>query len=205
MCLFHTFYDIPSPGQSSRAVIETEKYRPRLRQVQDGHGENDGKKHLSFTWKVKLGSQRWFYDSTTWINAVLLSSMLKLAGVFVFFFPQQRKLGVFSHSKGTRAGRSSQIRTAQGWEPGSQEGVSFSKRIPGKGSQVPRNRFPSNVPRNRLPSKVPRKRFPSKGSKEEVPRNRFPSKVPRRSSSRSGSPASQLLCKWHVSSFVGVP
>ena len=26
-----------------------------------------------------------------------------------------------------------------------------------------------------------------------------------RSSSRSGSPASQLLCKWHFSSFVGVP
>ena len=96
--------------------------------------------------------------------------MLKLAGVFVFFFPQQRKLGVFSHSKGPRAGRSRQIRTAQGWEPGSQERVSFSKRIPGKGSQVPRNRFPSKVPRNRLPSKV-RKRFPrgsKQGSQEQV-------------------------------------
>ena len=73
-------------------------------------------------------------------------------------FPQKRKLVVFCHSKGPGAGRSSQIRTAQGWEPGSQEGVSFSKKMP----QVPKNRFPSKVPRNTFPSKVS-KRFP-KGS-----------------------------------------
>ena len=43
------------------------------------------------------------------------------------FIPQQRKLLVFSHSKGSRAGQSSQIRTAQGCEPGSQEGSPFPR------------------------------------------------------------------------------
>ena len=165
MCLFHTFYDIPSPGQSSRAVIETEKYRPRLRQVQDGHGENDGKQHLSFTWKVKLGSQRWFYDSTTWINAVLLSSMLKLAGVFVFFFPQQRKLGVFSHSKGTRAGRSSQIQAPR----------KVGNQVPRKGYPFPREsqarvpRSPGTGSQAMFPGTGCQARFPGRGSQARFP------------------------------------
>ena len=117
--------------------------------------------------------------------------------VNIIVIPQQRKLGVFSHNKGRGAVRSSQIRTAQVWEPGSQEGVSFSKSIPSKGSQVPRNSFPSKVSpkqgsqeevpkqrsqeevaRNRFPSKVPKQgsqaRFPGRGSQEEVPRKRFP-------------------------------
>ena len=86
---------------------------------------------------------------------------------------------------------SSQIRTAQDWEPGSQEEVPKqgfqarfpgavsqarfpSKRFPGTGSQarVPSKRFPSKVPRNRFPSKVPKQ-----GSQEEVP-----SKVPKQGS-----------------------
>ena len=96
------------------------------------------------------------------------------------FFPNS-VIGVFSHSKGPGAGRNSQIRTAQGWEPGSQEGVSFSKRIPSKGSQVPRNtkRFPK-----RFAGKVPRNRFPSKGSQQEVPKQRSQEKV-----SKQGFPA----------------
>ena len=55
MCLFHTFYDIPSPGQSYGAVILSEKYRPRLRQVQDGHGENGGKKTPKLHMKGETG------------------------------------------------------------------------------------------------------------------------------------------------------
>ena len=107
------------------------------------------------------------------------------------FFPQQRKLGVFSHSKGSGAGRSSQIR----WEPGSGEGSGeefpftgeslgaarsarrkVGNRVPSKRfpSKVPRNRFPSNVPSNQeeVPSKVPNKGSPSKVA-SKVPRNRF--------------------------------
>ena len=98
---------------------------------------------------------------------------------------------------------SSQIRTAQDWEPGSQEEVPKqgfqarfpgagsqarfpSKRFPGTGSQarVPSKRFPSKVPRNRFPSKVPRKRFPARFP-GKVTRNRFPSK---RNVFRKGSP-----------------
>ena len=109
------------------------------------------------------------------------------------FFPNS-VIGVFSHSKGPGAGRNSQSRTAQGWEPGSQEGVSFSKRIPSKGSQVPRNtkrfprgsqaRFPgtgsqARVPSKRFPSNVPRKKFPSKGSQQEVPKQSFQEDFPK--------------------------
>jgi hypothetical protein len=97
-------------------------------------------------------------------------------------FSQQRKLGVFSHSKGPGAGRSRSH--SIGWEPGSQESASFSKRLPSKGSQVPRNCFPSKAPRNRFPSKVSRQGFPARdsqarapskqGSQEEVPKQGFP-------------------------------
>ena len=103
------------------------------------------------------------------------------------FFPQQRKLGVFSHSRGSGAGRSSQIRTAQGWEPGFGEGSPFLRESLGAaksarhkiGNRVPRKRFPSKVPRSMFPSKVS-KRFPGTGSQARVPSKRFPSKVPRK-------------------------
>ena len=115
-------------------------------------------------------------------------------------FPQHRKLGVFSHSKGSRAGRSSQIRTAQDWEPGSGGGSPFPReslgaakstrrrlgtgfpgrgsqaRFPGRGSQA---RFPSKVPGTgsqvRFPSKVP-KRFPGTGSQARLPKQGFPAR-----------------------------
>ena len=51
-----------------------------------------------------------------------------------------------------------------------QEGVSFSKRIPSKGSQVPRNRFPSKVPRNRFPRKGCKKGFQEQARKQGVSR-----------------------------------
>ena len=62
---------------------------------------------------------------------------------FVFFllsllFPQQRKLGVFSHSKGSGEGRSSQIRTVQGWEPGSGEGSPFPRESLGAANSARR-------------------------------------------------------------------
>ena len=104
-----------------------------------------------------------------------------------YVFPQQRKLGVFSHSKGSGASRSSQIRTAQGWEPGSQEGFPFPRESLGAaksaqskvGNRVRRKRFPSNVPRKRFQSNVPRKRsqvrFP-RSSQEQVPKQRLPAR-----------------------------
>ena len=94
---------------------------------------------------------------------------------------------------------SSQIRTAQDWEPGSQEEVpkqGFQARFPGTGSQArfPSKRFPSNVPRRtgsqarvpskRFPSKVPRNRFPSKGSQA-----RFPGRGSQARVSKQGSQA----------------
>ena len=92
---------------------------------------------------------------------------------------------LISHSKGPGAGLSSQIRTAQGWEPGSQEGVSSSKGIPSKGSQV-RNSFPSKVPRNRFPSKVPKRfpqaRFPGRGSQARFPGTGCQEQVPKQGS-----------------------
>ena len=103
------------------------------------------------------------------------------------FVPQQRKLGVFSHSKGSGAGRSSQIR----WEPGSLEGsleeVPFTRESLGArsawrkvGNRVPRKRFPSKVSQQGSPEPVPKQWFPARGSQakflSKVPRNRFPSK-----------------------------
>ena len=83
---------------------------------------------------------------------------------FSHTFPQQRKFGVFSHSKGPGAGRS---RPEQPKSPGSQ--------VPRKGfpSKVPRKKFPSKVPK-RFSSRVPMKRFPSKRSQEEVRKQGFP-------------------------------
>ena len=111
------------------------------------------------------------------------------------------QLRVFSYSKGSGAGRSSQIRTAQGWEPGSQEGLPFPRESLGAaksarhkvGNRVPRKMFPSKVPRKRFPSKVPRKRFPSKvpNGSQEVPRNRFPSKGSQARFPGTGSRGSQ--------------
>ena len=117
-------------------------------------------------------------------------------------FPQHRKLGVFSHSKGSRAGRSSQIRTAQDWEPGSGGGSPFPREslgaaestrrrlgtgFPGRGSQA---RFPGRGSQARFPSKVPgtgsQVRFP-RGSQEQVPRQGFPSKASQQEVPKQGS------------------
>jgi hypothetical protein len=79
------------------------------------------------------------------------------------FFPQQRKLGVFSHSKGSGAGRSSQIR----WEPGSGEGSGEEFPFTGESlgaARSARRKVGNRVPSKRFPSKVPRNRFPSNGS-----------------------------------------
>ena len=79
------------------------------------------------------------------------------------FFPQQRKLGVFSHSKGSGAGRSSQIR----WEPGSGEGSGEDFPFTGESlgaARSARRKVGNRVPSKRFPSKVPRNRFPSNGS-----------------------------------------
>ena len=84
MCLFHTFYDIPSPGQSSRAVIETEKYRPRLRQVQDGHGENDKQTCWTFSgfgcvaWVLSVWSLRMFIQKVLLSHAVPFNAFQQL-------------------------------------------------------------------------------------------------------------------------------
>ena len=117
-----------------------------------------------------------------------------------YVFPQQRKLGVFSHSKGSGASRSSQIRTAQGWEPGSQEGFPFPREslgaaksarlkvrnrsqeeVPKQGS---RNRFPSKVPKQGSQEEVPKQgsqaRLPGTDSQAMVPSKRFPSRLPRK-------------------------
>ena len=78
-------------------------------------------------------------------------------------FPQQRKLGVFSHSKGSGAGRSSQIR----WEPGSGEGSGEEFPFTGESlgaARSARRKVGNRVPSKRFPSKVPRNRFPSNGS-----------------------------------------
>ena len=97
-----------------------------------------------------------------------------------YLFPQQRKLGVFSHSKGPGAAK---IPLRQ--SPGSQEQVpkqgSRGSRFLGRGSQA---RFPGRGSQARFPGRGSQARFPSqvrKGSQEEeevakVPRNRFPSK-----------------------------
>ena len=121
------------------------------------------------------------------------------------FFPQQRKLGVFSHSKGSGAGRSSQIR----WEPGSQEGsqeefpftsgsLGAAKSVWRKvGNRVPRKRFPSKVSQQGSQQEVPKQssqeQVPKQGSQarfpSKVPNNRFPSKVPRKRLLARGSQA----------------
>ena len=77
------------------------------------------------------------------------------------------QLRVFSHSKGSGAGRSSQIRTAQGWEPG-RLGTGF----PGRCSQA---RFPGRGFQARFPETRSQVRFP-RGSQEQVPKQGFPSK-----------------------------
>ena len=88
-------------------------------------------------------------------------------------FSQQHKLGVFSHSKGPGAGRSSQNPTAQGSQ-------GLRKGFP---SKVPRSRFPSKVPRKRFPARFPgigfQERFPGRGSQAK-----FLSKVPKPGSQR---------------------
>ena len=91
-------------------------------------------------------------------------------------FPQQRKLGVFSHSKGPGAGRSSQNPDCQSFQ--------VPRNGSKKGSQA---RFPSKVPKGfqaRFPSKVPKQgsRFPKARFLSKVPKKgsqaKFPSKVP---------------------------
>ena len=48
-------------------------------------------------------------------NPDIFGHLCNFSNMFeTYVFPQQRKLGVFSHSKGSGASRSSQIRTAQG-------------------------------------------------------------------------------------------
>ena len=96
------------------------------------------------------------------------------------FFPQQRKLGVFSHSKGSGAGRSSQNLPVPRF-PGRAEQVGATKisgsQVPGKGfagSQVPRW-FPGRVLQvARFPGF--KERFSSEGFQEKVPKSRFPRK-----------------------------
>jgi len=146
--------------------------------------------HRAFIINGKLKTHR----TTTFVLSYCIHMLRgETQSFFCFrcFFPQQRKLGVFSHSKGPGAGRGSQIRTAQGWEPGSQEGVSFSKRIPKQGfpgsqEQVPKQGSQEQVPRQGSqevpPSKVPRKRFPSKVSSKLVPKQGFQEEVPKQGS-----------------------
>ena len=89
-------------------------------------------------------------------------------------FPQQRKLEVLSHSKGLGAGRSSQIRTAQGSQA----------RFPGRGPQaqagiqeeVPKQSFQAEVPTQRFPARGVQARFPLLAS--TVPKNRFQARFP---------------------------
>ena len=114
--------------------------------------------------------------------------------IWWYLIPQQRKLGVFSHSKGSGAGRSSQNLPVPRF-PGRAEQVGATKisgsQVPGKGfagSQVPRW-FPGRVLQG---SQVPRwfpgrvlqvarfpgfkERFSSEGFQEKVPKSRFPRK-----------------------------
>ena len=79
-------------------------------------------------------------------------------------FPQQRKLGVFSHPKNKI---SNQI---------------FQEQVR---KQCYQERFPSQVPKNSSPGKVPKQGF-QKQLSSKVPRNRFPSKVPRNRFPRKG-------------------
>ena len=92
-----------------------------------------------------------------------------------FLFPQQHKLGVFSHSKGSGAGRSSQIRLAQGWEPGSGEGSPFPRQSLGA-AKSPRQRL-GRGSQARFPGRGSQARFP-RGSQEQVPKQGFPQEVP---------------------------
>ena len=101
-------------------------------------------------------------------------------------FPQQRKLGVFSHSKGSGAGRSSQIR----WEPGSLEGSQeefpFTRESLGAArsaqgwSKVPRNRFPSKVFPRGSQEQNPKQGFPGRGSQQcKVPKQSYQEQIPK--------------------------
>ena len=126
-------------------------------------------------------------------------------------FPQQRRLGVFSHSEGSRAGRSSQNPTAHGLQvpgkgfpgfqvfqvarfcrfPCCQVPKSHVPRFPGTGYQVPTftGSQSSQLPIPRFPGsfpgnlvpRVPRRKFPSK-----VSRNRFPGSQARFLSNKKG-------------------
>ena len=101
------------------------------------------------------------------------------------YIPQQRKLGVFSHSKNFGAGRSRQNPDFQRnrfrskvLKQGSRARFpSNSKAIPKQASQasfqkVPKNRFPSKVPTKQVPTQGPQARFPRSASK--VPKARLP-------------------------------
>ena len=116
----------------------------------------------------------------------------------IIFFPNSVSFGVFSHSKGSGAGRSSQIR----WEPGSLEGsleeVPFTRESLGArsawhkvGNRVPRKKFPSKVSQQGSPEPVPKQGFPARGSQakflSKVPRNRFPSKGSQQEVPKQGS------------------
>ena len=118
--------------------------------------------------------------------------------VISYFFPNSVSFGVFSHSKGSGAGRSSQIR----WEPGSLEGsleeVPFTRESLGArsawhkvGNRVPRKKFPSKVSQQGSPEPVPKQGFPARGSQakflSKVPRNRFPSKGSQQEVPKQGS------------------
>ena len=95
------------------------------------------------------------------------------------------QLRVFSHSKGSGAGRSSQIRTAQGWEPGSQEGLPFPRESLGAAKSARHKDWgpasQEDVPKQGSQEEVSKQGsqwFP-RGSQEQVPKQGFPSKVPR--------------------------
>ena len=97
------------------------------------------------------------------------------------YIPQQRKLGVFSHSKNFGAGRSRQ-------NPDFQRNR-FRSKVLKQGSKA---RFPSKVPKQfqsnsqaSFPSKLPKqasKRFPKTGFQARFLPNRFPRKVPKQGS-----------------------
>ena len=127
------------------------------------------------------------------------------------FFPQQRKLRVFSHSKGPGAGRSSQNPTAQGSQiprRGSQARLPSRVR---KGSQeevsrrkVPSKRFAGKVPKQGSGRGSQSQSFPRRGSQEgsqtriakvpftKVPKSGFPSNVPKQGSQRFPRKASKV-------------
>ena len=131
--------------------------------------------------------------------------------IMLSWFPNSVSLGSSAiYSKGSGAGRSSQIRLAQGWEPGSGKGLLFQENpseqpnphgrgwepgsqeeVPKQGSQeeVPKQGFQARFPRG-AQEQVPKQGFPARGSQsqEQVPKQGSQAMFPGRGS-QQGSQA----------------